>query len=109
MEEKQKEIINLCFDLFNGESKGEVKKHNKSALKLLDIFNEVKENEEYAELLYSSLLNYKDDRVKFEAACCCLKLKIKRHKSKSVLKKIKKNYHKTFIGVSAALVLEYEK
>lgn len=109
MDERRKEIINLCFNLFDGDSKSEIKKHNKSALKLLDIFNEVKEDKKYAQLLYSALLKHEDDKVKYEAACCCLTLKVYTWKAKTILRKIKRRNPNTSLGVSASLVLDKYK
>lgn len=83
----RQEIINLCSNLF-GETKAEIKRNNKSVDELIKIFEEIRTREEYAQQIYMDLLNYYDDRVRFEAATCCLKLKRNTKETEKVLKHI---------------------
>lgn len=87
MDKIKQEIVKLCLNLF-GETKAAVKKNNKSAERLIQIFNEIKTQEEYAQQLYAGLLDYNDDRVRFEAATCCFKLGKNIKLAKKTLKRI---------------------
>jgi len=105
MDHVREEIIEQCSHLF-GETKAEVKRNNKSVDKLMQIFEQIKEQSEYAEAVYTDLLNYDDDKVRFEAAVCCLKLKKKVREAKMVLKCISQQNSNPAIRFSAEMVLE---
>lgn len=105
MDKVRQEIINLCSDLF-GETKAEVKRNNKSVDKLIQIFEEIRTQEEYAQQVYADLLNYDDDRVRFEAAACCLKLKKNIREAEKVLKHISQSNPNPAIRFSAEMVLD---
>lgn len=105
MDEVKQEIINLCFNLF-GETKAEVKRNNKSVDKLIQIFESIRTREEYAQQIYMDLLNYNDDRVRFEAAICCLKLKMHIKEAERVLKNISQSSLKPAMRFSAEMVLD---
>lgn len=104
MDKTRERIIELCLHLF-GETKVEVKRNNKSADKLARIFEQIKKQEGYAEAVYTDLLNYDDDRVRFEAAVCCLKLKKRVREAKMVLKCISRQNANPLISFSAEMVL----
>ena len=105
MEKEKQEIINLCSNLF-GETKAEVRKSNKSVDELIRIFEEVRPNEERAQRLYMDLMNYDDDKVCFEAATCCLKLKRNTKEAEKVLERISQSNPNPLIRFSAEKVLE---
>lgn len=105
MDKVRQEIINLCSNLF-GETKAEVKRNNKSVDKLIQIFEEIRTREEYAQQIYVDLLNYDDDRVRFEAATCCLKLKKNIKEAEKVLKHISQLNPNPAIRFSAEMVLD---
>ncbi len=104
MDKTQQRIIELCLHLF-GETKAEVKRNNKSVDKLARIFEQIKKQDGYAEAVYTDLLNYDDDRVRFEAAVCCLKLKKKVREAETVLKCISRQNANPLISFSAETVL----
>ena len=108
MDKVQQKIINLCSNLF-GETKAEIKKNNKSVDKLIEIFEEIKTDGAYAQQVYAGLLDYDDDKVKFEAAICCLKLKVCVREAKRVLKQISQYNPNPAIRFSAEMVLENTK
>ena len=105
MDKVRQEIINLCFNLF-GETKAEVKRNNKSVDKLIQIFEKIRSREGYAQQIYVDLLNYNDDRVRFEAAICCLKLKKNIKEAEKVLKHISQLNPNPAIRFSAEMVLD---
>lgn len=104
MDKTRERIIELCLHLF-GETKAEVKRNNKSVDKLMQIFEQIKKQDGYAEAVYTDLLNYDDDRVRFEAAVCCLKLKKRVREAETVLKCISRQNSKPLISFSAEMVL----
>lgn len=59
--------------------------------------------------LYQDLLQYHDDKVKFEAATSCLKLNENIKQAKSVLKYISKNNSNPSIGFAAEMTLQVYK
>lgn len=108
MNEVSQKIIDLCSDLF-GETKTQVKKNNKSVDKLIKIFENLKETPEYAENIYSDLLTHSDDRVRFEAASCCMKLGCNVKDAENTLKTISQQNPNPIIRFSAEMVLEIWK
>lgn len=104
MDKTRERIIELCLHLF-GETKAEVKRNNKSVDKLMQIFEQIKKQDGYAEAVYTDLLNYDDDRVRFEAAVCCLKLKKRVREAEAVLKCISRQNANPLISFSAETVL----
>ena len=102
MDKTRERIIELCLHLF-GETKAEVKRNNKSVDKL------IKKQEGYVEAVYTDLLNYDDDRVRFEAAVCCLKLKKRVREAETVLKCISRQNSNPLISFSAEMVLNKQK
>ena len=105
MDKVKQEIVELCLNLF-GETKAEVKKNNKSVDRLIQIFEEIKMQEEYAQQLYVSLLDYDDDRVRFESATCCFKLGKNIKSAEKALKKISQLNPNPAIRFSAEMVLD---
>jgi len=105
MDEIKQEIISLCSNLF-GQTKAEVKKNNKSVDRLIQIFEKVKINKKYAHQLYKELLYYNDDKVRFEAATCCMKLNVNVKEAKKVLFNILEYNSNPAIRFSAEMVLE---
>ena len=101
----RQEIINLCSNLF-GETKAGVKRHNKSVDELIQIFEKIRTREEYAQQIYMDLLNYDDDKVRFEAATCCLKLRKNIKVAEKVLKNISQLNPNPEIRFSAEMVLD---
>ncbi len=108
MDKTRERIIELCLHLF-GETKAEVKRNNKSVDKLMQIFEQIKKQEGYVEAVYTDLLNYDDDRVRFEAAVCCLKLKKRVREAETVLKCISRQNSNPLISFSAEMVLNKRK
>ena len=102
------EIIGLCSNLF-GVTKAEVKKSNVSSDKLDEIFDDVRKNYDYAKDLYSALLSHQNDKVRFVAAGCCLKLNAHVKKAEKVLKIISKENDNPSIRFSAEMTLEVWK
>lgn len=102
--EKQK-IIDLCLNLF-GETKAKVKRNNRSVDGLIQVFEEIRTQEEYAQQIYKDLLSYDDDRVRFEAATCCLKLNTNIKEAEKVLKHISQLNPNPAIRFSAEMVLD---
>lgn len=102
--ETEYEIAQLGRNV-SGETKAEVKRNNKSVDKLMQIFEQIKKQEGYAEAVYTDLLNYDDDRVRFEAAVCCLKLKKRVREAETVLKCISRQNSNPLISFSAEMVL----
>ena len=84
-------------------------KNNKSADKPARIFEQIKKQDGYAEALYTDLLNYDDDRVRFEAAVCCLKLKKKVREAETALKCISRQNANPLISFSAEMGLNKRK
>lgn len=105
VEKEKQKIINLCSNLF-GETKSEIKRNNKSVDELIRIFEELRSDEERAQRLYMDLMNYDDDKVCFEAATCCLKLKRNTKEAEKVLERISRLNPNPLIRFSAEKVLE---
>ena len=105
MDERAQKIINLCQHLF-GETKAEVKKNNQSVDKLICLFKDLNKTPEYAEKIYYELLQHPDDKVRFEAATCCLKLNKKINQAKGVLKSISKQNPNLSMQFSAEMILD---
>lgn len=73
---------------------------------MIQIFEKIKMQDEYAQQIYVDLLDYDDDKVRFEAAVCCLKLKKSIQKAEKVLKHISQSSSNPIVRFNAEMVLE---
>lgn len=102
----KKEIISLCLTMF-GTTKEEIKIHNKNTDRLDNIyFDLTKNNSNISEKIYINLLDFPDDRVKFYAAVCCLKMKKNVIKAKKTLKRISSENSNPNLSFSADIALD---
>lgn len=108
IDEYIKKYIELCFELDDYSKEG-VKKHNKAMKKLAKLFRQLEDDKELATVVYDSLMNHGDQRVRATAAAHSLGLNVNLTKAQKVLKEIMQNSPEPLSRFNAEMTLQVWK
>lgn len=107
MNEYIKKYQDLCFDLNNGISKADIRRHNNAMKKLSEMYYQLCDIDDKS-FIYS-LLNQQNIQVKFIVATHCLGWGIYLKEAKKVLKQITKNRDEPELAFNAEVTLSIYK
>lgn len=105
----EESIVDLCLQMRDYSSKSDVKKHNEATIKLLEIYDELSQDKDLAQLVYSHLMNSEIEKVRALAASHCLKMGIKIKEAEKVLITIASTSKNPIERFSAEMTLQVWK
>ena len=103
-----KKYIELCSELDDYSKEG-VKKHNKAMRRLAKLFHQLENDKELATVVYESLMNHSNQRVRLTAAAHSLGLNVNLSLAEKVLKEISFNSHEPLSRFNAEMTLQVWK
>ncbi len=99
--------LKFCGELYNGNTKQDVKRHNTAMHELSKIFHEVKKETDKSILL--ELLEEGDDKTKLLVASHCLGLSVYVQEAKKALSQVSKNKEDRILAFNAKTTWEVWK